>query len=383
MSGPKRSSYSISRRLYDQRKREQNANRLKQINEITAELKRCTQQIQQIMNDYQQDASHISARVESWMKEVNIAIDSDLRNAWRGLKGIKNYLNKQEVRLKENSQRAKQRQQIQAQRLKIMKQKAEQKEIKKLQQQQKVSEKLENVKNEIANLRIEFCNEISNLLKQPENWLVEAEKELKMNIRVAENNIKGIANYLDNNQSQITTMRENIVKQEKVNRMEETLKSIEIDNPDIMNAGIKQRIDLFIQQIQNNPDNVNTLKQIEQFREQINQKVEEYEIEKQNRKYVTESFANALGGKPEDDGKGGTVVNGEIDGVPITVELNDRNNDFKMDTPTDGSCSRGLEALQKKLADAQISLGDIKVVNTGQTIRNKPIQQKTRNKLKA
>jgi len=379
MSGPKRTSYAISARLYQQQKRERNANRLRQINEISAELTQCTDQIQRIMDKHQQYAQHVSARVESWMYDVNMAINGDLRDAWRGLNGIKNYLNNQETRLDENAQKAKQRQDERAKLL----QKRNQEERNRVEQQNKILEELESIKNVVLSLQEEYGEKVSDILKNPQIWIAEAEIDIKNNPRAAENSIKGIQKYLNDRHIQIENIRQEVAKEEKVQRILESLKSVESDYPDIMNEGIKQRIEIFTKQLQTNSDNENTIKQVNQFKELINEKVEESELAKQNQQYVAETFASALGSKPEDDGQGGTIVSGEIDGVPITVELNDKNNDIHLDTPTDGSCSRGLDALQEKLENAQIQLGDIKVVNTGQTIRNKPIQQMRQNRLKA
>jgi len=379
MSGPKKTSYSISRQLREKRKRERNAKRLRQIDDITAELNQCTKHIQKLNNKYHQKANYISVRVQGWMNDVNVAINGDLRDAWRGLKGIKNYLNNQETRLTENVKREKKRQQQREKRIRESQQRAKQKEIeKKIKEHNIVSNKLNYIKSEIDLLENEFGDAISQILKKPLVWISEAELEIDENLQSAKNSIAGVEKFLESKKEHINSIRQNLIKTEKTKKIIESVRSIETDFSEIMNNAIKQRIQHFIKAVELNSENVNTLKQINEFKKQVSEKYDEYEFKKQDHKYVSETFADALGGEPKDDGDGGTVVSGEIDGVPITVNLNNSNNEIKMDTPTDGSCSRGLEALQNKLKDAQIELGDIKVVNTGQTIKNmnKPIRIK-------
>ena len=371
MSGPKRTSYRISQRLYEQQKRERNQNRVRQINEITIELKQCTTQIQQIINQHGRYANHVSDRVENWMGDVNVAINGDLRDAWRGLKGIKNYLNKEGLRLNKNAEGAKQRQKAREKNLQEARKKAEQREVEKQKFANEVSEKLESVKIDIESLQNEFGERVNEVLKQPNVWISEAEREIDNNPKMVVNTIKGVENYLKDKKKEINNIRQKLIKEEKVNRIVESLKSIEENYPEIINPGIQQRIDLFTQSIGANPENQTTLKQIDDFKQNIIEKVETAELEKENKKYVADTFAEILDTTVEKDEKGGDVINGNIEGVPITVRLNDKDNQINMDTPTDGSCRKGLEALQKKLALASIDLGEIKILNTGQTLNQK------------
>ena len=274
MSGPKRTRYSISQRLYQQQKREQQLRRQKQIGEIEDKLKNCNQLKDELLNKYPQHSQYLIEIVQDMNRDVTDSLRGDLRNSWRLIKNLERYLNSQ--------------------------------------------------KNEI----------------------IVQDKEA--------------------------------IKQEKINKMIGSVKSIEDDYPEIINEGIRQRIDLFSKSIEANPDNINTINEIKQFREQINKKVEELEIEKQNRQHVKDTFVDALGGKLEDDGSGGVVISGDIDGVPITVKLNDVNNEINLDTPTDGSCRKGLNALQEKLENANISIGEIHILKTGQRINTTQVVKKNK-----
>ena len=375
MSGPKRTSYSIARELYQLRKQEQSIRRKIQIDEITKELEHCTKQIQKLMNNHGNSVHYISDRVESWMNDVNQALSGDLRDAWRSLKGIKIYLNTQEERLNKKDQRMKQ-QKLSAEK---QYQKAKHHEQEKQKNIIKAQDEIEQMKDRISELKHEFGDKISQIMKQPNKWIEESAIELGTNPTSVSNSMKGVRNYLDSKENEIKVIRTKMIQEEKTNRIVESIKSIETDYADLMNDGIKQRIDLFSKSIQMNPDNENTLKQIESFKQTLQKQMEDYENKRADQKHVADTFADALGSSAKEDGSGGVVIDGNIDGVPITVRLNNSNNQINMDTPSDGSCRQGLDALQIKLENANISLGDIKIMKTGQTIKNKrSIQTKRR-----
>jgi hypothetical protein len=375
MSGPKRTSYSIARELYQLRKQEQSIRRKNQIDEITKELEHCTKQIQKLMNNHGNNVHYISDRVESWMNDVNQALSGDLREAWRSLKGIKIYLDSQEERLNKKDQRMKQ-QKLSAEK---QYQKAKHHEQEKQKNIIKAQDEIEQMKDRISELKHEFGDKISQIMKQPNKWIEESAIELGTNPTSVSNSMKGVRNYLDSKENEIKVIRTKMIQEEKTNRIVESIKSIETDYADLMNDGIKQRIDLFSKSIQMNPDNENTLKQIESFKQTLQKQMEDYENKRADQKHVADTFADALGSSAKEDGSGGVVIDGNIDGVPITVRLNNSNNQINMDTPSDGSCRQGLDALQIKLENANISLGDIKIMKTGQTIKNKrSIQTKRR-----
>ncbi len=158
----------------------------------------------------------------------------------------------------------------------------------------------------------------------------------------------------------------------------QTLEDVESDYSEIVNDGIRQRVDLYKNSIKTNPDNPNTLKQIEIFRANLLQQFEEYQNKKEDMNYVAGVFSKALGGNVNQSNDGQFHISGSIEGVPISVKLNQNDNKIDFDTPTDGSCQKGLEAIQKKLIDANINLGAIKVLKTGQTINNRQNNRQNR-----
>jgi len=155
----------------------------------------------------------------------------------------------------------------------------------------------------------------------------------------------------------------------KIARVVSYLTSIEKEYKDILNDGIKQRVTLFKNAMRTNPDNQNTLKQIKSFKTNLHNTYEEHLEKVENTHYIADVLSEALGAKIQKSATG-LLIDGSIDSVPISVKLNHNNNSLDLDTPMDGSCRRGLDALIKKLDRANIDLGAIKVVKTGQTINH-------------
>ncbi len=311
MSGPKKSSWEIRQEIKEERRREREHKRNLQLDDIYEQLRTCQQQAQKLHSEYGQYADFTLQRINEWSSDVEINAGYDLRDAWRGLKGIQNFIFNQSNRLSQNAQNALQRQTerenraLQRQEQKDAKAKAEQ------QRQDAIAEK-QRLKEEAKRL-----------------------------------------------------------KEEKIARTIASLTSIRDSYPSIINPGIEQRIELFSNSLKVNPDNQQTKNQIKAFRKQLKKEINKYEEQQDNIQHIKEAFSSALGSEPS-DGEGGTsIINGEIEGVPISVQINKSGNDIKFDTPTDGSCKKGMNALINKLDDANIKLGTIQIINSGQTINNK------------
>ncbi|MEA3315157.1 MAG: hypothetical protein U9Q30_04820 [Campylobacterota bacterium] len=279
MSGPKKSYYEIRQEEYQRRKAEQRAKREAQINDINMQIGSIENRLSNLLNN-----GINTNMINNWISQARDT-NGDLRDCFRQIRGINNYLSNKE-----------------------------------------------------------------NLLKQKQKKLAKEEEEKK-------------------------------VYQEKINTIIDGLDEVKSDYKDVLNDGIKQRVELFKNSIKSNPDNLNTLKQIENLKQTLFKQYEEYQTQKEDTKYVANIFSDALNTNINEDGDGSLSISGSIDGVPISVKLNKNNKNIDFDTPTDGSCKQGLDALQKKLNSANINLGAIKVLKTGQTIN--ATQQNKNSRIKA
>lgn len=278
MSGPKKTKWEIRQEEYQRIKEEQKRKRLAQENEIKNEIYNIKNTLTFLISKHQHLAENIVKASMQWLNEVENNISYDLRDCWKGINGINNYILQQQVRLSEK--------------------------------QQQIDEKI--------------------LKKQ--------------------------------------------IFEAKINLIIKSLHDIESDYKEILNDGIIQRVELFKKSIISNPDNETTIKQIEQFKQNISKQYDEYKNQSENRKYVAKAFAQALNTTINETSDGNYFVAGSIDGVPISVNLSSTTYDIDLDTPTDGTCTKGLEALQKHLHSSNIDLGPIKVLKTGKVL-NQTIQK--------
>lgn len=277
----------------------------------------------------------------------------------------------------------------------IAKRRAE-KIAKRQRQIKEIKDELKNCQNILNDLEKEFGALPQYLKNNINKWTREVELNLNGDLRDSFRALRGIKKYL-NNQKSILSKRakerleeelkeqklqeEKRLKEAKINSIIESLEEIKSDYSEIMNEGIEQRVELFKNSIKLNPDNPNTIKQIEQFKNRLYKLYEEHLEQKENVQYVADTFANILNGDLKED-KEGLSISGSIDGVPISVKLHQNSNSIDFDTPLDGSCKRAMEEIQKELNRANINLGEIKVLKTGQ-ILNKKTAAKTQNRIKS
>jgi hypothetical protein len=284
MSGPKKTQWEIQQEIREQRKREREAKRRKQVNEIQNRINLAQTNLDNLLNKYKDVASqNIKTFINEWIREIDLK--GDLREAFRKIKGIEIYLEKQ-----------------------------------------------------------------NNILKTKQDK-IDAQKEIER------------------------------IKQEKINNILDSLEKIKGDYKEILNDAILQRIELFANSIKANPDNKKTLSQIEQFQKQLFTKYEEFEEKKYQTNYVADKFSKLLNSDIKKSGDN-LEVSGKIDGVPISVKVNYKNSNIDLDTPMDSSCKRGVNALQKGLEKEKISLGEIKVIRTGEVL-NKQNNTQSRTRTKA
>jgi len=226
-------------------------------------------------------------------------------------------------------------------------------------------------------------------------WLNEI--DTSGDLRICFRRIRGVKNYLssqeqklkkqakermafEQKQKELELQRE--LQKQRINSLVEDLEAIKDDYKEILNDGIIQRVELFKNSIKTNPNNNSVLKQIDDFKLQLNKLYQEYIDKQEQREYVAESFAKILNTHIDKDDNGNFEVNGKIDGVSISVSLPSDSNHIELDTPTDGSCKRGLKALQDKLLQADIDLGVIQVLKTGEVLnQNKTLKIDNRIKI--
>jgi hypothetical protein len=270
----------------------------------------------------------------------------------------------------------------------IYQQRQAQKMAKRQVQVSEILHALTQIDQRLLQLSREYKEFADNIVTVVKNW--QRDINTDGDLRDSWRSIKGMDKYLDNQQIKLQERKnkfdahakiqeQQIFAEEKITQEKaihhakitskiELLEAIEHDYSEIFNEGIAQRITLFKQAIASNPDNTNTLKQIEDFKAVIVKQFDEYQNKKEDTAYIAETFANALGANIQNGSDGNYSISGSIDGVPISVNLNNKNNSIEFNTPTDGSCKKGLDAIQKKLASANINLGEIKVLRTGQTL---------------
>ena len=243
-----------------------------------------------------------------------------------------------------------------------------------LERQRQVDEiknRISNCINELNNLKNKYPELIKNVERNINEWIKETQNSLSGDLRDSFRKIRGIENYLseqkDNLKDKQRVLEAKRIIEEKKRMITNSLDDLKNDYKNIMNDGIIQRIEAFKKSININVENKNTFKQIEDFKKQLFKMEEEYLEKQENTKYVADKFSEILGAninKSDDN----FTIKGDIEGVPITVKLNTKNNNIDFDTPVNGSCKKAMETIQKKLSDCNINLGEIKVVNTGELL---------------
>jgi len=102
MSGPKKSQWQIRQEQLEKIRREREAERKKQTAEIRTELDQIRKRINKIAQTDRIQAKNMETRIQSWIDDVENYCHDDLRLAWRGIKGIKTYIQQQEDRIEES-----------------------------------------------------------------------------------------------------------------------------------------------------------------------------------------------------------------------------------------------------------------------------------------
>lgn len=357
MSGPKESFWEIDPRIREELRRQRAQERARQVVEIEAEIEKCNQRMRDIQQTHGRYADYLAHRVEAWLQEVSNNCSGDLRQSWRGLKGTSRYLESQQRKLTEKAQAAKQRQQ----------QKAQYREAQAL----SAANEIDTLREQQDDLREELGIQVQPLLEKTRQWLADAQQQLQeANPRGASQAIKGIKHYMLTHEQELSDIRNQQLQREHTKRRIAELEAVREDFREIINPGIEQRIALFSKSLSANPDNPNILKQIDAFKAQLHEIMEKHQEVQAQLAHVGQALSEALGGDAEEGSDGSSIISGEIEGVPIRATLHS-NNSIHFDTPTDGSCRKAMNTLSRSLQEANIGLGPIRILNTGETIDDK------------
>jgi len=242
------------------------------------------------------------------------------------------------------------------------------KERKKQEQIREINSRVEEIKNRLFDLQTEYkelANDLVRDINSQINYI-----STSGDLRVAFRQVRKIENILKEGERILKEDRVfyDKVKIEKERQMKKAqtilneLENIENEYKEIINDGIKQRVESFKKAVKLNPDNKNLLSQIEAFEGNLSKMYAEFLEKEENKRYVADTFSDILGGNVE-KGDGGLFVEGSIDGVPIKVRVEDRNINF--DTPEDGSCESAMTKIVKELENREIKLGPIKALKSG------------------
>lgn len=137
--------------------------------------------------------------------------------------------------------------------------------------------------------------------------------------------------------------------------------------PQLINAGIEQRMELYRNALSSNPENSDTLEKLAEMRKVCNKIIEDHLAEQDKKNYLVKTLKKIVGADEDQDGGDGGI-SGTLNGAPISVSFVPNSNEIIFNTPEDGSCKPQIGTLTKQLASAGIDLGPIRVVRTGEML---------------
>jgi acetolactate synthase small subunit len=241
---------------------------------------------------------------------------------------------------------------------------------------QEINERLNDI-TKILDKFIKTYGTIANsVVKKARKEINIIKNSLSGDLRVAFRNLRKLEEFIKNEEKYLIEEKnyQDKLKQEK-QRKERIINSVisELEElkeyKEILNDSILQRIESFKKAIKLNPDNENLLNQIDNFKSQISKMYSEYLEKIENTKYVAKSFEEILNSSANEE-DGGFSISGNIDGVPIKVKLNMKDNNIHFDTPDNSSCIGVMDKIQKELQKRDINLGPIKVLKTGKILNS-------------
>lgn len=349
MSGPKTTNYKINARRQKKLREKYFADKKK---ELTDNLNNTLNKL----NDYQFIREHTIERVSGWIHEAFSSLDNkQIYKAQNQLNGIKKFMLKLddfEVGHRNSHQ--------------------EQEESRKTE----FKNKSESIKIKLNKQKV-FLNTLKNydlnfdfIVNPVSEWIKNAEDSiLSDDIYSAQNQLNGIELFInkhnDSINNKISIYDENQQIIDKLNTIS--------DETEIMNPGIRQRIDKFTTLVQNqmkSNDKVsqNDLNNINQFIQQVSIIKEKHNLNKIEQNYVKDSLLSLFSddANSNDDGSISGVINNQS--VKISFENTSSNIIFNIDDSKGGSCQDTLKKINSHLMNNEIDLGQVKVVKTKQTI---------------
>jgi len=285
MSGPKKSQWQIRQEQFEKIRKEREANRQRQAQQIRAELALIQTSLKRLAQKDKTHAQYVDTRVKVWISDVESHSNDDLRLAWRGLKGIQVFVKQQD-------------------------------------------EKLDDL--------------IKSRQREAELAKLEAERIAEQK-RVLDAALATHFDYFD---------------------------AIEAEYPELINEGVKQRIENFRAALSVNIQNPQTIQQVQSFKAQFKQLVKEHEEELAKFDYLKEVLKKAVNGKQEESGDGATSLSGIVNGSPIKVHIKAKSSEIRFDTPDDGSCKKAMQTILHQLDRDGIQLGPIQIVKTGEVMHS-------------
>jgi len=251
-------------------------------------------------------------------------------------------------------------------------------ELRRREQERKRKEQIREINSRLNEIKLklqDFQREYQDLAKEVIKDLTRQMSYIstKGDLRVAFKNLRKLENRIKEEEKILKEEKDfqekiQLEKRRKELKSKELLKNLEeIENEykEILNENIKNQLQTFKKAIKLNPDNENLLNQIENFENRLSNMYAEFLEKQENKRYVAKTFSEILGGGVS-KGDGGLVVEGDIDGVPIKVRVEDNNLHF--DTPEDGSCMKAMDKLVKELEKKEVHLGPIKALKTGKIL---------------
>jgi hypothetical protein len=230
-------------------------------------------------------------------------------------------------------------------------------------------------------------------IERVNSWIRTSEQENRLNnFRSVQNQINGIENFI----VKLNEIEKNLISKEKEreriaeeNRIlfyenqiiKEKLNSV-LEEKEILNEGIKQRVSMFAGMIKDSEDtSLKTKKQIEEFLSKVALIKEEFEKKRNEQEFVKQTIISGFdGGKGSESGGN---VTGTIGNTPVKITFDEGNKIIFNIDESKGGCMSTIDKIEKVLAEKGIGLGDIFIQKTGQTVRRASTVTNSNGKVRA
>ena len=411
MSGPKRSSWSLGSaigRMVSRHIAEQ-AHRAK-ITQLENAIEDCRDQLEDLEAEYGEYAAYVVQRAGVWLDQAENSLNGDLRYGWRQVNGARSYIANQASRLAEKRAQFVQRQQYRQEqarrhqeairRQQDARSRYEEERRRREQARQRQADdivgQISDLREELKGLQSEYGAFAANPVARVGQWLNETEECLSTgNLAEARRSLSGSRQYLDR-QIEIMVRKQERARHEQerrahprkpvqppvplpeevhepteAERLYDGLNLLLQEHPEVVNEGVKQNVALIGQSLEIAPDNPNTLASLTRLFDRVQDMVEKAEQRQKEREYARRVFAEIIAGSggsglggSSDDGEGG--LSGVVDGMPVSVEFDEKSTEILLHTPENSGCKQHLSALSAKLAEKGVALGPVNIRKTGE-----------------